>query len=1117
MVPGGREAMAMDKPDAELLLRPLKAFQRRTVDYVFHQLYREGVKRFLVADEVGLGKTLVARGVIALAIDELWPRLAELKRIDIVYICSNGDIARQNINRLNVFNGGDGHSNHLAVATRLTMLPLHLNKLDENLVNFISFTPGTSFSLRSSGGIGDERAMLYQLLAEPWELRHGRQRRRAASHIFRLGVGKENWPGYLDRAERAIEERGGIDPELMKAFLTELQGDGGIREHFEELVDALLSRDPIHESCVRFLGRIRRSLALVCVRRLEPDLIILDEFQRFKDLLDGDDDAAELARDLLNHRGERTDPRVLLLSATPYRLYTTSSVATGDSHHADLLRTVRFLFGEDPTEEADGADLSAVDPTTRTGRFRLALDAYGEELFRAAADGRRVKPELIRTLEDQLRRVMVRTERLGAGGDRCGMLSAGLGATSSLATEDLAQFALVDGTAEALDGGDAVEYWKSAPYLLNLMDHNGYRLKEDFVKEVKGGVTDTALAQAVCAGADALLDWSKVEAYAVVASANARLRALATLGQPSGASGLLWVPPALPYYRASVGPYARPGIGDHSKVLVFSSWLIVPKVISVLISYEAERQMMEGDVSTGRPYSYSEYGERARLLEFRSSDGRREQMTHMALLYPSITLATMIDPVAITSESEGDKRPADHEVLAATTRRVQDLIGPLVPRDPNPEGAEDQRWYWVVLALLDRQDQAVKNWFGSADEKIAWEKMVPARLEQGNFATYVDNLRAVIVGSDSEELGRPPDDLAEAVARIALGSPAVVALRALLRATGNPEEPETRVRLLSEAARTGLGFRSLFNMPMVTAMVRREHPTDERGYWRSVLAYCLGGNLQAVLDEYCHVLRESLGLLDREPAVLATELAGEIAATVSLRTVNLELDEITTDARQGTVRLAEHRRSIRCRYAMRFGDGRSESEGGGLEPEETRKEQVRQAFNSPFWPFVLTTTSIGQEGLDFHQYCRHVVHWNLPGNPVDLEQREGRVHRYKSHAVRWNVADHVAASHLPGALGALADVWEGLFLQAKATIGDTDELVPYWLVPNGRHQIERHVPVYPLSRDLARFEDLKQKLALYRLAFGQPRQEDLLAYLQAQSGTVSGTGFEPVFIDLSPR
>ena len=40
----------------------------------------------------------------------------------------------------------------------------------------------------------------------------------------------------------------------------------------------------------------------------------------------------------------------------------------------------------------------------------------------------------------------------------------------------------------------------------------------------------------------------------------------------------------------------------------------------------------------------------------------------------------------------------------------------------------------------------------------------------------------------------------------------------------------------------------------------------------------------------------------------------------------------------------------------------------------------------------------------------------LPGNPVDLEQREGRIHRYKGHAVRRNVA----ASHAFAAWGATA-------------------------------------------------------------------------------------------------
>ena len=49
------------------VLAGLKDFQRRTVDRVFERLYLDDPpgRRFLVADEVGLGKTMVARGIVA--------------------------------------------------------------------------------------------------------------------------------------------------------------------------------------------------------------------------------------------------------------------------------------------------------------------------------------------------------------------------------------------------------------------------------------------------------------------------------------------------------------------------------------------------------------------------------------------------------------------------------------------------------------------------------------------------------------------------------------------------------------------------------------------------------------------------------------------------------------------------------------------------------------------------------------------------------------------------------------------------------------------------------------------------------------------------------------------
>ena len=158
----------MSRFDAEPILEPLKDFQRATVEHVTERLYRspQPSRRFLVADETGLGKSLVARGVIARAIEHLQDD-DTVDRIDIVYVCSNSDIADQNLTRLNV-TGQD----HLPFASRLTLLAKHSRRLAASAgmaahgkaVNLVSFTPGTSFEMGWRTGKAEERAMLHLLL-----------------------------------------------------------------------------------------------------------------------------------------------------------------------------------------------------------------------------------------------------------------------------------------------------------------------------------------------------------------------------------------------------------------------------------------------------------------------------------------------------------------------------------------------------------------------------------------------------------------------------------------------------------------------------------------------------------------------------------------------------------------------------------------------------------------------------------------------------------------------------------------------------------------------------------------------------------------------------------------
>ena len=191
-------------PDLKEINRGLKDFQNRTARAAFRRLYKQASSshRFLVADEVGLGKTLIARSVIAQALHHLWDKV---DRIDIVYICSNADIARQNVKRLNVL-GDEGKT----LPTRITLLPIVMQDLNKSRINFISFTPGTSFDLKSNLGIAKERMLLYWLLKRIWRFDGV-----APMNVFQGTSAAKNFRPRL----KSFAEEHHIDRALAKQFL----------------------------------------------------------------------------------------------------------------------------------------------------------------------------------------------------------------------------------------------------------------------------------------------------------------------------------------------------------------------------------------------------------------------------------------------------------------------------------------------------------------------------------------------------------------------------------------------------------------------------------------------------------------------------------------------------------------------------------------------------------------------------------------------------------------------------------------------------------------------------------------------------------------------------------
>ncbi|OGA28163.1 MAG: hypothetical protein A3I01_15380 [Betaproteobacteria bacterium RIFCSPLOWO2_02_FULL_65_24] len=68
--------------------------------------------------------------------------------------------------------------------------------------------------------------------------------------------------------------------------------------------------------------------------------------------------------------------------------------------------------------------------------------------------------------------------------------------------------------------------------------------------------------------------------------------------------------------------------------------------------------------------------------------------------------------------------------------------------------------------------------------------------------------------------------------------------------------------------------------------------------------------------------------------------------------------------------------------------------------ETKSRSAVFAGFNTPLLPEILVCTAVGQEGIDLHRKCRHVVHYDLGWNPATIEQRTGRTDRIGSKAER---------------------------------------------------------------------------------------------------------------------
>jgi hypothetical protein len=499
-------------------------------------------------------------------------------------------------------------------------------------------------------------------------------------------------------------------------------------------------------------------------------------------------------------------------------------------------------------------------------------------------------------------------------------------------------------------------------------------------------------------------------------------------------------------------PAVMADVGPATKLLVFTAWRVAPKAIASMVSHDVRTAALRRSRTSSRP------------LQVRP-DG---PMTELTTLLPSATVARLVNPIDIVRRNGGEPMSWSRLRRAAVS-----ALQKRIPTARSMRAAVDRRWYVAAPLLMD----------GDVD----WMRDCPDAALSGRRSELADLV------AHPEQLGRQPEDLPLVLAEMAFG-PATSVLRALLR-----HFPEHRTeKLVCHAALIADSFRSLLEQPESLALARRLAPR-EKYWWRRVLRLCVMTDLPAVVDE--HVA----ALIVWAPSVSNEDDDVERVARAFREALNLPAVPLGVHVPGGSGRA-----TLTTRAAMRIPTANAAAE------ERDHVERLRLAFNSPFPPFLLATTSVGQEGLDFHLWCHAVMHWNLPRSPIVFEQREGRVDRFQGHVQRRNLAVTQRRAAFAGTDGEpWSAMWKAGTEAARADTSAGDGMSPSWVSP-GPHRIHRHLPHLPLSAEDADIGPLLRRVARYRLTLGQPNPEQLLEVLSAGDAIDDALARELV-IDLTPR
>ncbi|MDR1607843.1 MAG: DEAD/DEAH box helicase [Deltaproteobacteria bacterium] len=346
------------------------------------------------------------------------------------------------------------------------------------------------------------------------------------------------------------------------------------------------------------------------------------------------------------------------------------------------------------------------------------------------------------------------------------------------------------------------------------------------------------------------------------------------------------------------------------------------------------------------------------------------------------SLTRLLDPTLF--EDEKDMVENRHRLNAVVIRRTKaDACaadgGPLFARRiVHTQGFSlNEREMTFYQALLDylRDGYNLATAKGNQGRALGFVMTVFQKIAASSFAAARITLRKRLLALTIEE-AIEKDELLDVDGR----DKAILDAKALIREIHNlPNDAFGQAQVERLLAEANLQLIKKRNDTAAFALTAESH--DDTEIMAGASEDAVANLLSVAIPEERRIIRK---LLDLFPEEIETKTSVLLDALRQLWRISPDEKVVIFVTYLGSID------SLRAAIETAFPEKRVEILKGG---DHGSKVAAQRRFRRPDGPKVLLSTAAGREGINL-QFSRVLFNYDLPWNPMDLEQRIGRIHRY---------------------------------------------------------------------------------------------------------------------------